>query len=201
MIKTNKLVTLGVLAAIGANFVLAPAASAATGATTFTYTAGQVTGGGDGDGSGDSSNDTWAVSIPVKVNLTDANDSSANAKKFQFSVKPLDDTKTLTQALNGKTIKITPSTSTTTGGSYSGGILTLNGSTNQEVQLLQAASVTPGEKVTDSIATFSASDITSQDAVGKEYSKTAGAYFVDHQEVAEGTTYSAKVIWDITDNK
>lgn len=187
MIKTNKLVALGLLAAVGANFVLAPAASAAgNGATNFVYAPGTVSGGGDGSDSngngGDGSNAKWTVSYPVQTNIADGN-TQGNGAALKFEVKATSGGD-LSAALGTKVINITPGSNTVN--------LQTSGNSPKTVTLQLAsgdsAAAAKDLSGTTPIATLSTSKST----------VNGWAYLKDVSEnPVAGETYSGKVTWDI----
>lgn len=85
IMKTKKLLALGLLSAMTVTSLAGTNVSAATfegtGRTEVTYAPGSSTG-GDGDGNVSD----WTVDYPVKIVLDDGTDSKANARKINFSI-------------------------------------------------------------------------------------------------------------------
>lgn len=202
MIKTNKLVALGLLAAVGLNFAVAPAVSAA--GTDILYTPGQTSGGGNGGGSGDGSGvANWTVDYPVATQVDDDSTTFQSAKKMTFQLfNTKEDGSKADQAYTGSkkvNIKLAGTSSATQNGTIK---MTKNtvGEATPELQL----SVKNGQQEQKISAKASASSDQNVATLGKTAASGANTnssdafVYLAKKAGVKGDSYKATLTWSIS---
>lgn len=191
MLKTNKLVSLGVLSVIGLGLAVAPTVSAdTTNTTTFGYTAGQAGGGDDSD---------WVLDMPVQINLSDKNTGNVeqNGAALKFSLYNAYDNGGNTKAQYTGSKTVTVKLGAVASGKISGGSVIMDKGTNKGngqvlLSLINGSNNAVAPKANadsdNAIATLSS----------KTTSETGKAGITKSGTLAKGDTFNSTLSWTIS---